>query len=77
MDLIKIGETKIGNLQDPFSKNCVVRVYVSYSMGRLSGEWSANGSVEFKNGNTNGEQTFDGKSFDEVVSKIKSFIETL
>ena len=62
-------------LKDPFKKNCVKRIYVNYSEGWINEVWIANGVVEFGNGNTKGEQKFEGASFDEVVQKIKIFIE--
>jgi len=74
-------ENNMGNeklpaiLKDPFKKNCVKRIYVNYSEAWGGEKWTANGTVEFSNGDTKGEQKFSGVSFDEVVSKIKIFIE--
>lgn len=76
MDLTEIGTERMPSvLKDPFKKTCVKRVYVSFWL--FSGKWSANGSVEFENGSTKGEQKFDGQTFDEVVQKIKSFISNI
>jgi hypothetical protein len=70
-----MGEEKLpAILKDPFKKNCVKRIYVNYSEAWSGKEWKANGVVEFSNGNTKGEQSFSGESFDEVVAKIKIFI---
>jgi hypothetical protein len=64
-------------LKDPFSKTKITSVWVDYSPSLFSPyNWSASGSVSFKNGDTKGEQKFKGESFDEVVAKIKAFIET-
>ena len=69
MELQKnIGNEKMPTiLKDPFKKNCVKRIYVSYSESWGGQEWWANGNVEFSNGNTKGEQTFVGETFDEVL----------
>jgi hypothetical protein len=71
-----IGKEKLPSiLKDPFSKINVRRIYVSFSY--TFNQWQANGSVEFLNGDTKGEQKFEGETFDEVVLKIKTFLETL
>ncbi len=62
-------------LNDPFNKTSVKSIWVNYS--EYGGKWSANGSVEFKNGSTEGKQKFDGETFDEVVLKMKAFINEL
>jgi len=62
-------------LNDPFSKTKITRIYVSY--GTFFNKWSANGTIEFENGDTNGEQKFKGETFDEVVIKMKAFIQNL
>ena len=64
-------------VNDPFKKNKVTRVYVSYSKKWVGEGFDCCGSVEFKNGDTNGEQRFHGETFDEVVLKIKAMLETL
>lgn len=74
MDLI--GKESLPSVfNDPFKKTLVNRIYVSVSKSLFHDKLSANGSVEFKNGNTTGEQRFEGDSFDEVVGKIKYFIQ--
>lgn len=74
MDII--GSEKMPSiLNDPFGKTFIKRVYVSF--GVFNQKWNAYGEVEFKNGNTVGQQKFDGDTFDEVVQKIKLFISTL
>ena len=72
----QIGKEKLPSIvKDPFNKNAVKRIYVSFS--EFCGSWSANGSVEFQNGNTKGEQKFTGQTFDDVVLQIKSLINEL
>lgn len=74
-------KTNMGNekmpsiLKDPFNKTSVKRIYVSYS--EFMRKWSANGSIEFSNGNTSGEQKFTANTFDEVVAQMKAFLEDL
>jgi len=72
-----LGNTRLPSvLNDPFAKVHINRIYVSFRNSWNSG-WVASGSVEFRNGETKGEQEFTGRTFDEVVMKIKSFIEEL
>jgi len=77
MNLLGFGKEKLPSvIQDPFNKSSVIRIYVSFSRGIFyPHDFSANGSVEFENGRTKAEQKFDGATFDEVVIKIKSFLD--
>lgn len=63
-------------LNDPFNKNCITRIYVSFSKS-YNNSWSATGTVYFENSQTKGEQNFNDKDFDSVVIKIKEFLKTL
>lgn len=63
-------------LNDPFSKNCMVGLSVFCSVG-YKGEWSYNGRVQFKNGDTEGEQKFKADSLNAVLIKMQAFVETL
>lgn len=73
-DLEGIGKEKLPSvLKDPFNKISIDRIMVVYDKNLFSDEWSARGTVSFKNGDTNGEQKFKGDTFDEVVIKIKHF----
>jgi hypothetical protein len=66
------------DLKNPFAKNRIKAIHVHYSCGYFNkSNWTASGKVEFENGLTKGEQKFDGDTFDEVVQKIKAFIEQL
>ena len=64
-------------LKDPFSKVCVSWVSVFYSPNFFSDKWEAHGTVEFKNGNTKGEQSFKAETFDECTAQIREFIKSL
>ena len=71
-----LGNEKLPTIiKDPFKKNCVKQIYVYYSHSWIGDKWEASGSVQFTNGNTKGEQLFSGDTFDEVVMKIKNFID--
>ncbi len=74
--LDKIGETKLStNFKNPFNKNSIESISVSFRKRMFDLGWIAEGSVRFKNGKTEGRQDFEGDSFDEVTQKIKYFIE--
>jgi len=65
-------------LKDPFSKISINAVRVHYVESSFTeGMWRAYGTVSFKNGNTSGEQAFEGIDFNEIVNQIKIFIETI
>ena len=69
-----IGKEQLPSvLKNPFGKNSIKRIYVSFY--QYNDRWSANGSVEFENGNTKGEQKFTGQTFDDVVLQIKALID--
>lgn len=77
-----VNETKAEQYQsvipytNPFHKECVQDVWVIYekTWNRLD---SFRGRVKFKNGNTSGEQTFEGSDFLDVIERIKIFIQSL
>lgn len=63
-------------LTDPFSKNCMVGLSTYCSVGYM-GQWSYNGNVKFKNGDTEGEQKFKAESLNALLVKMQAFVETL
>jgi len=78
-EIKKIGEVALSpSLINPFNKKCIVGLYVSVDLVTLRGKdkWIARGYVDFKEGNTTGKQRFEGDNFDDVVLKIKHFIDT-
>ena len=76
--MIQINSTLPAVINNPFSKNRIISIYVHYSQSIIdSSTWTARGAIEFQNGNTKGEQKFSGDSFDEVVQKMKAVIEQL
>jgi hypothetical protein len=64
-------------IKDPFSTSSVTRIYVSIAKSWFDNSYKASGSIKFKNGDTEAEQNFEGKTFDDVVIKIKSCIDNL
>lgn len=68
--------TKLSIVKDPFNKNCMVGLWVHCNKSNYSG-WSYSGSVNFENGNTKGEQKFNGESLKDVLLKVEAFILTL
>jgi|WetSurMetagenome_2_1015567.scaffolds.fasta_scaffold644248_1 hypothetical protein len=79
--ILKFGKESLPSvIQNPFMKTKVKRIWVSYSEQfnfRGPEKWSANGSIEFENGETKGEQKFTAETFDEVVLKIKAVLDEL
>jgi len=67
-------------LKDPFRKSCVTNVRIVMNRRGLYDEgepyWHA--SVDFRNGNTKGEQKFaDRATFQEITSDVEAFLKTL
>lgn len=79
MELLEnIGNAKLPSvIKDPFGKTKVTKITVSFEDFWNSGKWKARGYVYFKNGDTCGDQKFEGETFDEVVLKIKSMLGNL
>lgn len=80
MELLKsFGEEKLPSvIKDPFSKINIEGISVFYSKSCFYPyKMEARGYVDFKNGQTEGKQKFEGETFDEVVLKIKSMMENL
>ena len=78
MNIIELGNSSLpSTINDPFKVNKITSINVKFEDFWGRGDWKAVGYVYFKNGNTEGNQTFKGDTFDEVVVKIKSFIKEL
>ena len=61
-NLDKLGETKMPSIiNDPFKQSKITAIHVHFT--DFMGKWTANGSVEFKNGLTCGEQKFRANTF--------------
>jgi hypothetical protein len=77
MNLLGFGKEKLSIVKDPFNKSSIEYISVVFRKKLFGGEWEAHGSVEFKNGQTEGIQKFKAESFDEVVLQMKEFINNL
>lgn len=78
LDISNIGEAKMPSIvSNPFNKKSVTDITVYTKPHILTGVLFASGWVEFENNGTYAKQKFEGKDFDEVVLKIKAFLEEL
>lgn len=65
-------------IKNPFLKNKIKAIRIIYSSNIFDeNNWKARGVIEFQNGNTTGEQHFEGKTFDNVVLQIKAVLNKL
>lgn len=70
--------TAVSGLNDPFKKECLKNISIFADRSMFSPYYfSFSGSVEFQNGNTKGEQRFEGSSLDDIYNKIYEFCENL
>jgi hypothetical protein len=63
-------------LKDPFASSNIEAVMLR-AWRKYDGAFDFYSKVEFKNGNTKGEQQIDAASFEELLTKTKAFLETL
>lgn len=68
-------ETLPSVIKNPFEKDKIYNIQVEISDWGKSGKWKAKGLVRFSNGDTDGQQNFEGETFDEVVVKIKKMMD--
>lgn len=67
-------------LKDPFAKGCVTRIVTDCGepwFGSDKDKWNFRGRVYFKNGNTTGEQKFEGKDMADLTAKMAAFLNEL
>jgi hypothetical protein len=64
-------------IKDPFGKDKVTDITVYFTKSFIGDNWSARGSITFKNGQTEGKQQFKGNTFDDVVLQIKTVLNNL
>lgn len=80
MEISKIlgaGKNTVSVVKDPFIKECVESIRFNYSKVLFSEEWDCRAVVEFKNGNTRGEQVFRAKDFDICMAQVREFLISL
>lgn len=68
---------KSPDLKDPFKKDSIRKVQVVFQDFWSNGVWKADGYIDFKEGNTSGQQKFDGTSIEDVLEKMAAFVKTL
>jgi len=74
IDIKNIFEnSSLSVIKDPFEFNNIKEIS-TYSFMGIMGDWKHTGKVKFQNGNTLGEQKFQGSSIDEVFILIKQFV---
>jgi hypothetical protein len=64
-------------VNDPFSSHNIIRISMNINKRSFEDSFYAWGLVEFKNGDTKGQQDFNEENFDVLFEKMKTFIEVL
>jgi len=62
---------------NPFNVENITSIMIVYGRSLLRGTPYFTGKVEFKKGNTKGEQSFDGKNLVDVFIKVRDFCKEL
>ena len=75
-------EQQIGNINDlplsnPFNSDYITSISIKTFKYTWDYSWHTYGTVEFKKGNTTGEQKFEGTDLVDVLRKIHTFINNL
>lgn len=73
MDINQLQPIELNN---PFLKEKIVAIDVWAGVDMV-GVWQARGYIMFQDKLTNGRQDFEGRTFDEVVNKMKTFLNNL
>lgn len=71
------GNVIPGILNFPFNKESVTAVRMHYTKDLFDKGWTARGSIEFKNGNTEGTQKIQEKTIGEFLKVAQEFISEL
>lgn len=65
-------------IKDPFEKGLIKGVHLHALESSFNqGQFSYSGSVEFRNGQTEGKQNFAATSMDDLYTQVANFIKTL
>lgn len=64
-------------LSNPFSSDCVTDITIRTYKSTWTSDWVTYGIVEFKRGNTTGNQEFKGIDLIDVLRKIYTFVNNL
>ena len=72
-----LGDTSaLANMTNPFKLSCIEKININYYRNFFNLPKFI-GSIGFVNGNTKGEQRFEGKSLVDVLMQIKTFCDSL
>lgn len=63
------------NFKDPFKESKVACLHIHFYQGTGVNPWSS--SIEFKNGNTEGKQKFEGNNLADLVNEMTEFVKKL
>ena len=69
-------DKELSVLKDPFTKQCVKAIHC-HVYNNEDSDVSVRGSVEFKNGETEGTQKFKTNDFSILIKQIDDFIKSL
>lgn len=64
-------------VNNPFDTNSITSVCLQSRKSLFSDKWIHTGTVDFENGRTKGEQRFEGKDIDDVLTQIREFVQEL
>lgn len=64
-------------IENPFDVKSIESIHIYYGKYPISGGPYFTGKVQFKKGNTRGEQSFDGDNLSDVFIKVMNFCKEL
>lgn len=64
-------------IENPFDVKNIEGIHIYYGKYTISGRPYFTGKVQFKKGNTRGEQSFDGDNLSDVFIKVMNFCKEL
>jgi len=80
MELFKNSTEKeqfISKYKDPFKSDNVEQIIMRIGAGLFGGKVKYRATIEFKNGNTTGEQKLQCNDFPSLVKEVEQFIKSL
>lgn len=78
MSNLNFKTKQLSELKDPFSEECIESVNFYCRRKKFLGEGpDFRATVEFKNGGTQGKQSFEAENFEALVKKVDTFIKSL
>lgn len=64
-------------LNDPFNSDYITSINITTYKSAWASNWVTYGTVEFKRGNTTGNQKFEGTDLVDVLKQIHTFVNNL